>query len=213
VAALAVGLAVSSLSDPAQAQNAPERNETWQTVTTITMLSAAGTQLLMPRIFYSDPEVTVGWKTRWHVSVLAPVMTLTALTAFNEYVLKDEFEGFRPGCNENNQGGPNCETFGQLSTHSFAAMSALGHGTAVFLVDTIKWSNGKFNAGSLIGNVALPLVLGTVTLVGRSAGDYETGGQVILGGAGGLVSGFALGAMYSLMQRPECGYTGALLCW
>ena len=29
----------------------------------------------MPRVFYADPEVTVGWKARWHVSVLAPIVT------------------------------------------------------------------------------------------------------------------------------------------
>ena len=63
------------------------------------MVASAGTQLLMPRVFYSDPEVTVGWKARWHVSVLAPVMTLTALAVLNEHALKDSFEGFRPGCN------------------------------------------------------------------------------------------------------------------
>jgi len=195
---------------PAAAQ---ERDEGWQTATTITMLGAAGTQLLMPRIFYSDPEVTVGWKARWHVSVLAPVMTLTALAVLNEHALKDGFEGHRPGCNEMTQGGPGCETYGMLSTHSFGAFAGLGHGTAVFLVDTLKWSNGRVNVGSLVGNVALPLVLSTVTAIGRSAGDWEDSGQIIAGGGAGLISGFAMGFLYASMQRPECGYTGALVCW
>ena len=33
-------------------------------------LSSTGLVMIMPRVFYSDPEVTAGWKARWHVSVL-----------------------------------------------------------------------------------------------------------------------------------------------
>ena len=58
----------------------PERSLGWNRATNIMALSAVGLQLLMPRIFYSDPEVTVGWKARWHVSVLAPTMTLFAIS-------------------------------------------------------------------------------------------------------------------------------------
>lgn len=211
VAAGAVGLSFA-VAFPRSAA-AQERDEGWETATTITMLGSAGTQLLMPRIFYSDPEVTVGWKARWHVSVLAPVMTLTALAVLNEHGLKDSFEGFRPGCNETNQGGPGCETFGMLSTHSFGAFAGLGHGTAVFLVDTLKWSNGRVNVGSLVGNIGVPLVLSTITAVGRSAGDWEDTGQIVAGGGAGLLSGFAMGFLYASLQRPECGYTGSLICW
>jgi hypothetical protein len=213
ILAFAGALVLSTVTRGAHAQQGPARNHDWQTVTTITMLGAAGTQLFMPRIFYSDPEVTVGWKARWHVSVLAPVMTLTGLTLLNEYALKDSFKGFRPGCDETNRGVPGCGSYGLLSSHTFAAFAALGHGTAVFLVDTTKWSGGRFNAGAFVGNVALPLVLSTFTAVGRDAGNYERSGQVIWGGVGGLVSGFATGAVYALMQRPECGYTGSLICW
>lgn len=191
----------------------PERDSTWGDVTTVTATAALSVEVLVPRVFYSDPEATVGWKARWHVSALAPVMTLVGLTTLNELVLKDSFKGYRPGCNEDNQGGPNCESYGMLSSHSFAGLSALGHGAAVFIFDTTKWSDGRFNAGSFIGHVGLPLVLGTLTAVGRHAGEYETTGQIIAGGGAGLVSGFVLGMTYSLMARPECGYTGSLICW
>jgi hypothetical protein len=202
-----------SVSGAASAQSAPERSSAWSTATTITAVGALGTQLLMPRVFYADPEVTVGWKARWHVSVLAPIMTLTSLTLLNEYGLKDGFEGFRPGCDEANQGGPGCETYGMASTHSFAAFSALGQGTATFLVDTFKWSDGRFNVGAFAGQVFVPLVLSTITGIGRSSGNFETGGQILAGGGLGLASGLLTGATYALLQRPECGYTGSLVCW
>ena len=52
-----------------------------------------------------------------------------------------------------------------------------------------------------------------VTAIGRGVGNWETGGQVVLGGVTGLALGFLSGMTYSLMQRPECGYTGSLICW
>src|SRR5580658_3504 len=116
----------------AQVSPVPNRDKTWETVTGITMVAGASTELLMPRIFYSDPEVTVGWKARFHVSVLAPVMTLTALTALNEFALKDAFKDPRPGCDSTNLGLSHCDSYGMMSTHSFAAGAALGHGMAVF---------------------------------------------------------------------------------
>jgi hypothetical protein len=217
--ALALALATGTFLTvtPCRAQTTPtpppDRDSTWGDVTTVTATAGLAWEAVMPRIFYSDPEATVGWKARWHVSVLAPVMTLVGITTLNELVLKDAFEEFRPGCDETNQGGPNCETFGMMSSHSIAGMGALGHGVAVFIFDTTKWSDGQFNAGSLVGHVGIPLVLGTITLVGRGAGDFENTGQILAGGATGLVSGFLMGMTYSLMQRPECGYTGALVCW
>jgi len=198
---------------PAQAQSTVERGDGWGDATTILALSAAGLQLVTPRIFYSDPEVTVGWKARWHVSVLAPSMTLIATAFLNEQVLKDAFEGFRPGCDDANQGLAGCESYGMLSTHSYVAGSAFGQGLGIFLVDTFKWSDGRVNGGSLALNVGVPAVLGVVTSVGRVAGDWETGGQSG-GSAGiGMAVGLGLGAMYAAMQRPECGYGGSLICW
>src|SRR5690349_12277894 len=73
-----------------------ERDSTWGDVTTVTAISALSLEVLMPRVFYSDPEATVGWKARWHVSALAPVMTLVGVTTLNEFALKDAFKGHRP---------------------------------------------------------------------------------------------------------------------
>jgi hypothetical protein len=177
------------------------------------MGAAAAIQLVMPRVFYSDPEATVGWKARWHISQLAPVMTLAALTMANEFALKDALADPRPGCDSTNQGGAHCDTYGMLSTHAFGAGAALGHGAGVWLVDTLKWSDGRFNAGAFVGDVALPAVLAGVTMVGRGAGNWETGTQIAAGGIAGLVIGFGAGAAYALLQRPECGYSGSLFCW
>jgi hypothetical protein len=211
---VALLITLAPLRANAQAQRSlPERSDSWNTATNILVVSSAAFQLVMPRVFYSDPEVTVGWKARWHVSVLAPIMTIATVSLFNEYHLKNGFESFRPGCDETNQGLGGCSSYGMFSTHSFAAFAALGHGTGVFLSDTLKWSNGNFNAGALFGEVGVPLVLGIITAVGRSAGNFETGGQIW--GSAGIGFGFGLGTglLYALMQRPECGYSGSLICW
>ncbi|HEY8944396.1 MAG TPA: hypothetical protein VIM73_09040 [Polyangiaceae bacterium] len=215
VVSMAMGLCTTLLVAPAMAQtpSVPERSAGWNDATKITALSALGVQLLMPRVFYSDPEVTVGWKARWHVSVLAPSMTLATLALLNEQVLKDELAGHRPGCSEETQGGPGCESYGMLSTPTFTAFSALGQGLGIFLVDTSKWSDGRFNVGAFAGNVAVPAVLSVVTGIGRTAGDWEEPAQV-WGTAGiGLALGMGIGALYASAQRPECGYTGGLICW
>jgi hypothetical protein len=215
---LQAALAVSVWSWAASAQVATnsdaQRSVPWQTVTSITAVSAMATQVFMPRVFYADPETTVGWKARFHVSVLAPTLTLTSLTLLNEYALKGEFGGKRPGCGDS--AATPCtdsDPYGTLSSHSFAAFSALGHGTAVFLVDTIKWSDGKLNAGSLMGDVVVPVILAVVTAVGRSAGNWEPTGSVVLSSGVGLAFGALTGMTYALLARPECGYTGDLICW
>jgi hypothetical protein len=197
----------------AQERALPERSDSWNTATNILSVSSVAFQLVMPRVFYSDPEITVGWKARWHVSVLAPVMTIAAVSFFNEYHLKNGFAGYRPGCDETNQGLAGCNSYGMMSTPAFAAFAALGHGTGVFLADTMKWSNGNLNAGALFGDIGVPLILGIITAVGRSAGNLESGGQV-WGSAGiGFGAGIGTGLLYALLQRPECGYTGSLICW
>ncbi len=197
----------------AQEASVPERSDGWKTATTVTALSAIGLQVVMPRVFYADPEVVAGWKARWHVSVLAPTMTLTTLALLNEEVLKDEIGGHRPGCSEETQGEEGCTSYGMLSTHSFAAGSAFGQGLGIFLMDTLKWSQGRFNFGAFAGNTAVPGVLAVITTAGRTAGNWETSGQA-WGSAGiGLLTGFGMGALYGVAQRPECGYTGSLICW
>ena len=202
-------------SSTAHAQQTPEpnRDQTWGAVTSVTMASAGIIQLLMPRIFYSDPEVTEGWKARWHVSQVAPVLTLTALTLVNEYALKGAIQDPRPGCDDSNASTANCSTYGSPSTHAFGSFAALGNGAAIWLFDMTKWSDGRFNVGSFVGNVALPFILAGTTAVGRSVGNYETTDQILLGGGMGLAIGFLTGMTYSLMARPECGYTGSLICW
>lgn len=190
-----------------------ERSAGWKTATSITMVAGVATTTLMPRIFTADPETTAGWKARWHVSVLAPTLMNVSLTMLNEYAMKDTIEGHRPGCDETNQGQGSCQDYGSLSSHAFLSFAALGQGTATFLTDTLKWSNGQFNVGSLIGNVAFPLVFAGLTSAGRAAGNWESTGTVVLSSGAGLVTGALTGLTYALMQRPECGYTGSLICW
>jgi hypothetical protein len=210
---LAAGAAALTLLVAPAAHAQEARSEGWKTATNVLTLSSLGVQLLMPRVFYSDPEVTVGWKARWHASVLAPSMTLIAMGLANEQFLKDAFEGYRPGCDETNLDFGECASYGMLSTHSFLAGSALGQGLGIFLVDTIKWSGGRLNGGSLAMNVGVPAALGVITIIGRSAGNWETGGQA-WGSAGiGLAIGLGMGALYGAAQRPECGYGGDLICW
>lgn len=206
-------LVFGASSANAQVSPEPKRSGDWGTVTTITMVAGGATELLMPRIFYSDPEVTVGWKARWHVSVLAPVMTLTSATLLNELALKNAIKSYRPGCDATNDKLAHCTDYASPSTHAFAGFSALGHGAGVFVFDTFKWSGGRFNGGAFAGHVAAPLVLAGITGIGRSVGDWESFGQVAAGAGIGLGIGFLSGMTYSLMQRPECGYTGSLICW
>jgi hypothetical protein len=212
---IAPALLVLATSAPASAQVTPppNRDQTWGTISSVTLVTAGAIELLMPRIFYSDPESTVGWKARWHVSQFAPVMTLTALTLANEYLLKGAIKDPRPGCDSTNTPGPNCTTYGSPSTHAFGSFAALGQGTAVWLFDMTKWSDGRFNAGSFVGNVLLPAILAGVTDVGRAAGNYESAGQIVAGSVAGVGFGFLVGTTYALMARPECGYTGNLICW
>ncbi|MCL2778316.1 MAG: hypothetical protein FWD73_09955 [Polyangiaceae bacterium] len=190
-----------------------ERSSGWQTATTITMAAGVGTSLLMPRVFYSDPETTVGWKARWHVSVFAPVLANVSLTMANEFALKDQLKSFRPGCDNTNQGSGRCRDYGSLSSFAFLSLSTFGQTGVTFVVDTIKWSGGRVNVGSLLGNIALPLVLSGLTVGGRAAGNWETGQQVVLSSLAGFGTGVITGLVYSVLQRPECGYTGAMICW
>lgn len=190
-----------------------KRDDTWQTVTSVTMVAGVATTTLMPRIFYSDPETTVGWKARWHVSVLTPTLANVSLTLLNEFALKDAIGSFRPGCSETNQGSGHCSDYGSLSSHAFLSFAALGKGGAIFVTDTLKWSDGRFNVGAFVGDVAFPLVFAGVTAVGRSAGNWESTGTVVASSLAGLGTGVLTGAAYALLQRPECGYTGSLICW
>jgi hypothetical protein len=204
----------------AQVRASVTHDDTWETVSHITLGVGTLTPFLMPRIYYSDPESTVGWKGRWHVSVLAPAMTLTALTVLVEVPIKDALESTRPGCSFDETaisfGG--CETFGGPSTHAFASWSATGAGTGIFLVDTLKWSDGRFHAGGFIGNVMIPLTASVFTSVARGVStsgneSLESGGQIVAGALPGFFSGLVIGAGYALLQRPSCGYGDSIICW
>jgi hypothetical protein len=200
----------------AQVLPQPDRSTAWGTVSTVSMLIGAGTQLFMPRVYYSENEMTLGWKARWHVSVLAPFMTVGSLAFLNEYVIKPEITSFRPGCGTSNVGVDGCKTFGMPSTHAFVAFSALGHGTAVWLFDSFKYSDGKVNVGALVGDVVVPLIAATFTAIGRGVNveqGYEHFDQIAVGGLAGLGFGLVTGGLYSLFQRPECGYMSGMICW
>jgi hypothetical protein len=195
------------------ASTSAQRSGGWQAVTTITAVSALATQVLMPRVFYAGPETTVGWKSRFHASLLAPTLVLTGITILNEYALKSAIGAKRPGCSDPKNPCVDSDPYETMSSHSFAGFSAFGQGTAIFLVDTMKYSNGRINVGSAIGNVALPLVLAGVTAAGRVAGNWEDAGSVILSSGIGLVVGAVTGLVYATFVQPECGYSGNLLCW
>ncbi len=217
VVALLAATLVAAAPSRASAQSlpAPQRSEAWQTVSTVSMIVGVSTQLLMPRVYYSDTEVTVGWKARWHASVLTSTMTLMALAFVSEYGIKPEIGSFRPGCGTSNPGVPGCTTFGMPSTHTYAAFAALGHGTAVFLVDSFKWSEGRVHAGAVVGDVALPLIAAALTYAGRVAGSpsQEHGDQALVGAGVGLGMGLLAGGFYSLLQKPECNYGAGIICW
>lgn len=210
-------LAFTTYAREASAQTTPppERSSGWGAVSNVSLVLGATSQLVMPRVYYAENETTVGWKARWHVSVLASVMTITAASLTSEYVMKPKIEGFRPGCDATNQGGPGCTTYGAPSTHAFTSFSALGHGTGVFLVDTLKWNNGRFNGGAFTGEVVFPFVAAGFTAIGRVAGEpnHESRGQVLAGAGMGIGVGLISGLVYSLMQRPECGYGSGMVCW
>ena len=210
-------LAMSTLAaGTARAQSAPaapDRSDGWNQATQLLAMSSLALEALLPRIFYSDPDVTVGWKARWHVSVLAPTMTITALALLNEQSLKSAFADPRPGCAAGSTDQPGCATYGFISTPSFVAGSALGQGAGVFLVDTLRWNHGAVHPGALVGQAGVPLVTTLIVSAGRSAGNWESAAQSWSSAGIGLVVGLGLGALYATMQRPECGYTGNLACW
>lgn len=213
----------------AQIPQAAPRDQGWGTVSDVAMTIGVLSPALMPRVYYNDPTATVGWKGRWHISVLAPAMTMLGATLLVDMPIKREAKGVRPGCTVDDSANAfpaaGCETFGGPSTHMFATWGALGTGSAIFLVDTFKYSDGRFSAPSFIGNVFLPLTASVFGTVGRAVNStaqtgpagtlfaYEDGGQIAAGAISGLLTGAAIGAAYALLQRPSCGYGDSLFCW
>lgn len=214
-AVLAAALCATPRDASAQSLPPPDRSAGWDTVSTVAMVVGMSSQVLMPRLYWSDTEVTIGYKARWHASVLAPTMFLVTTALFNELVVKPEITSFRPGCGQTNIGVPGCTSFGMPSTHTFVAFSALGNGAGIFLVDSLKWSEGRFNGLAIAGDVALPLVAAGLTYAGRVAGtpSQEHGDQALVGAAFGLGFGLLAGGAYALLQRPECPYGSGVICW
>ncbi len=227
-AILSVGLFASAaclcLSEgTANAQIPPVvgRDQNWETVSNVSLAIGVGVVALMPRVYFSSPDATVGWKARYHVSALAPAMTLTGLTLLLDGPIRDKIQSPKQGCSVEDTLArlPNsgCESFGSPSTHAFASWGATGAGVGTFMVDTFKYSDGHFNGPSFVGNVAVPLVASIMTSVSRSTDGSglapEDAKQVLAGGLPGFAVGALLGVGYSMLQEPDCGYGNYLFCW
>jgi hypothetical protein len=198
----------------------PKRDANWDIVSNVSMVVSAATVTLMPRIYYNDPEATVGWKGRWHFSMLAPAMTMTALTLMVDLPIRNAIKSPRPGCEIDQTLYPltNCASYGGPSTQAYASWGTTGAGTGIFLVDTFKYSASRFNVPSFIFNVIFPLSLSVLTTVGRAVQpgtslSYEGGGQIAAGALTGFASGIIVGGAYALLQRPACPYGNSIICW
>ena len=218
-AGILAGVLGTTLGEQEAAAQIPpiaERDPNWDVVSTVSMILGVSSVSLMPRVYYSSPDATVGWKARWHFSMFAPALAMTAGTLLVELPIRDAIQSPKDGCTVDqtlaNLPDSGCETFGGHSTHSFAAWGAFGAGTSIFLVDTFKYSDSEFHVGSFIGNVAFPLTAAIMTSVSRSADGRGIGpentGQVVAGMLPGLGVGALLGLAYSWMQEPDCGYGG-----
>ena len=233
-ASLTAIAATLAFEQPAAAQGTSQvpplapRDAGWGMVSDIAMTISVLSPTLTPRVYYSDPTATVGWKGRWHFSVLAPAATMFGLAVLVDGPIKQAAKGPRPGCTQadtdNGGAGSGCETWGGPSTHMFATYGGFGAGTTIFLVDTFKYSDGRFNAPAFIGNVALPFtaaVFGTIGRALESGTDqfgtplraYEDPGQIAAGAISGMLTGALVGLGYAMLQRPSCGYGDSIFCW
>jgi hypothetical protein len=218
-AAIALFMIAGALMTPrdarAQSLPPPQRDVTWNTVSVVSMVVGASSQVLMPRIYDSESEVTVGWKARYHLTVLASTGALAGLAALNEYAVKPNITSYRPGCGTSNIGVPGCTTFGMPSTPTFIAFSAFGHGAAVFTVDLWQSNHFKVHPAAAIGDVGIPLVASILTIVGRVAGtpSVEHDDQAVVGAAFGFGFGLLAGGVYSYFKRAECPYGSDVICW
>jgi hypothetical protein len=205
----------------AQIPQIVERDPNWEIVGNVSMGIGLGSVIVMPRVYYSSPVATVGWKARWHISALAPIMSMTGLALLLDGPIKTAIQKPKDGCTVEQTlaklPDSGCESFGMPSTHAFASWGATGAGLGIFLMDTIKWSNGHFHVGSFIGNVAVPFTASIMTSVSRSADGsglgFEDTPQVVLGAVPGVIIGAALGLSYAYLQEPDCGYGNYLICW
>lgn len=197
------------------------RDKNWGIVSNVTMVAGVSIVSLMPRVFFNDPEATVGWKGRWHISALAPIMSMTALTLMVDISVKNAIKTTRPGCTVDGTVFPltECASYGAPSTQSYAAWGATGAGTGIFLVDTIKYSDGRFNVPYFLGEVIAPLTLSVLSSISRSVEPgaldfpHESAGAIAAGALTGFASGLIVGGAYALLQKPSCGFGNNVFCW
>ena len=94
-------------------------------------------------------------------------------------------------------------------------LEAVARGTGIFLVDTLKYSKGRFHAGSFIGNVVVPLAAGVMTSVSRSVNgsgvQFESDKQVLAGTFIGMGTGMLVGLEAPPIAIASCANTGARL--
>jgi hypothetical protein len=149
-------------------------------------------------------------------------MTMVAATWFVNNPIRNAIKSNRPGCTTEQTRaalpGSECESFGGPSTQAFASFGATGVGVSTFLVDTFKYSDGRFSVPGFIGNVAVPLTLSVLTAVGRTVQPgttqaFESPGQVVAGALPGFFGGMLIGFGYAMLQKPSCGYGNSVICW
>jgi hypothetical protein len=218
-----LGLTLGEPEAAAQTQTPPiaERDANWDVVSTVMMSISIVSASLTPRVYYSSPDATVGWKARWHASALAPIATMAALTWLIDGPIRSAIESPRDRCTVDQTTAmlpdSGCESWGSPSTHAFAAWGATGYGLVVFLVDTFKYSESEFSFPYLLGTTIVPFTAAMIGSIARSADGSGIGpegtGQVFAGAIPGLLSGALLGLMYSFWQEPDCQYGGFIICW
>ena len=213
LASLVAGLVLFAVPARAWADDPSARSAPWQTATTITAVAAMGSQVLMPRVFFSDPNVTVGWKARWHVSVLAPAMTLTALAFLNESAVKGGSRLLSPGVQREQRGdrklsrlrlpllpgvrslvGVCARDGGLRDRHAEVERRPTERGGVRGRCGAASRSCRADRRRSGGGKLGRP----------RSGSSFERGGPGVRSRHGDRVS---------LLARPECPYGSGLICW
>ena len=101
LAGLLTGVACATVAEGvAHAQIPPiaERDPNWDAISSVSMVIGVTTVSLMPRVYYSSPDSTVGWKARWHFSQFAPVLAMTAASVLVEVPIRDAIQSPKVGC-------------------------------------------------------------------------------------------------------------------
>ena len=233
-------LAAAALLTPrfAAAQRIPpivERDKTWKSLSDAFLVAGASSVFLTPRFYFDSKErPSPSWHGAWHISSITPAVAMVGLTLLVEFPIKDELESPRPGCSVAQTlvraNARNCATFGGPSTHAFASWGATGAGLGIFLVDTLKYSDGKVSAPAFLGQVAIPFAASILVSVGRGVDlnndtytegipnpitlqPFESRGQILAGALHGFLGGLTVGVAYAMLRPPSCGSANAVFCW